>query len=235
MLLPAWAAPSACFVHELVFLCMVAAHHTGVYMDLSNTCCHCVFGVLCRSLRFEDKPDYSFLRRMFRDLFAKEGECIHQLCCATAHTVSQWVPVGLWQQSPTHFQTSSACLCEDTSVGIVASPQQSLTLQICLCILVCACASCAGWNWDYVFDWTILKYQRSNGVERPISSAAAVAAVLPAAGGTAAATAGQQTLAQQQQQQLQPQQLAERSSGQLRQDSAATQAQKQQQQQFRRM
>lgn len=28
----------------------------------------------CRSLRFEDKPDYSFLRRMFRDLFAKEGE-----------------------------------------------------------------------------------------------------------------------------------------------------------------
>jgi hypothetical protein len=27
-----------------------------------------------RSLRFEDKPDYSFLRRMFRDLFAKEGE-----------------------------------------------------------------------------------------------------------------------------------------------------------------
>lgn len=35
--------------------------------------CH----LLCcvrRALRFEDKPDYSFLRRMFRDLFAKEGE-----------------------------------------------------------------------------------------------------------------------------------------------------------------
>lgn len=27
-----------------------------------------------RSLRFEDKPDYCFLRRMFRDLFAKEGK-----------------------------------------------------------------------------------------------------------------------------------------------------------------
>ncbi|KAF6251528.1 ser/thr kinase [Scenedesmus sp. NREL 46B-D3] len=61
-----------------------------------------------RSLRFEDKPDYSFLRRMFRDLFAKEG-----------------------------------------------------------------------WNWDYVFDWTILKYQRSNGVERPLTS---TTAALPAAG-----------------------------------------------------
>jgi casein kinase 1 len=26
-----------------------------------------------RSLRFDEKPDYAFLRRMFRDLFAKEG------------------------------------------------------------------------------------------------------------------------------------------------------------------
>ena len=27
----------------------------------------------CRSLRFDDKPDYSFVRRMFRDLFYREG------------------------------------------------------------------------------------------------------------------------------------------------------------------
>ena len=27
----------------------------------------------CRSLRFDDKPDYSYLRKMFRDLFAREG------------------------------------------------------------------------------------------------------------------------------------------------------------------
>eukprot|EP00798_Chlamydomonas_sp_ICE-L_P017066 gene17066-23358_t len=27
----------------------------------------------CRSLGFEDKPDFSYLRKMFRDLFAKEG------------------------------------------------------------------------------------------------------------------------------------------------------------------
>lgn len=26
-----------------------------------------------RSLRFDDKPDYSYLRKMFRDLFAREG------------------------------------------------------------------------------------------------------------------------------------------------------------------
>ncbi|GAX74642.1 hypothetical protein CEUSTIGMA_g2090.t1 [Chlamydomonas eustigma] len=27
----------------------------------------------CRSLRFDDKPDFSYLRKMFRDLFAREG------------------------------------------------------------------------------------------------------------------------------------------------------------------
>ncbi|GIL49192.1 hypothetical protein Vafri_5343 [Volvox africanus] len=53
-----------------------------------------------RAQRFEEKPDYAYLRRLFRDLFSKEG-----------------------------------------------------------------------WTWDYVFDWTILKYQRSaNGaVERPVA------------------------------------------------------------------
>jgi hypothetical protein len=28
-----------------------------------------------RALRFEEKPDYAYLRRLFRDLFAKEGTC----------------------------------------------------------------------------------------------------------------------------------------------------------------
>lgn len=49
----------------------------------------------CRSLRFDDKPDYSYLRKMFRDLFAREG-----------------------------------------------------------------------YQWDYVFDWTILKHQQTGTVPR---------------------------------------------------------------------
>ncbi|KAE9619389.1 putative protein kinase CK1-CK1 family [Lupinus albus] len=49
----------------------------------------------CRSLQFEDKPDYSYLKRLFRDLFIREG-----------------------------------------------------------------------YQFDYVFDWTILKYPQSNGSSR---------------------------------------------------------------------
>jgi casein kinase 1 len=30
----------------------------------------------CRSLRFDDKPDYAYLKRIFRDLFIREGKDI---------------------------------------------------------------------------------------------------------------------------------------------------------------
>jgi hypothetical protein len=33
----------------------------------------------CRSLRFDDKPDYSYLKRIFRDLFIREGMWINTL------------------------------------------------------------------------------------------------------------------------------------------------------------
>jgi len=35
----------------------------------------------CRSLRFDDKPDYSYLRKLLRDLFAREGKLQHTAYC----------------------------------------------------------------------------------------------------------------------------------------------------------
>lgn len=67
-----------------------------------------------RSLRFDDKPDYSYLRKLFRDLFVREG-----------------------------------------------------------------------FVWDYVFDWTILKYQQQGGS----SSAAGAGGGAAAAGGSRPADA----------------------------------------------
>ena len=43
----------------------------------------------CKSLRFEDKPDYSFLKKMFKDLFYREGyewDFIYDWC----------LPIGVW-------------------------------------------------------------------------------------------------------------------------------------------
>lgn len=34
-----------------------------------------------RAQRFEEKPDYAYLRRLFRDLFAKEGEARDPAVC----------------------------------------------------------------------------------------------------------------------------------------------------------
>lgn len=39
----------------------------------------------CRSLRFDDKPDYAYLKRLFRDLFIREG-----LNFAICYVVLRW-------------------------------------------------------------------------------------------------------------------------------------------------
>jgi hypothetical protein len=150
--------------------------------------CH----LLCcvrRALRFEDKPDYSFLRRMFRDLFAKEGEA--------APVAPLFVDVDNETYGAYEVEKGlERVVLPEVSI-VCMQLLLNLTQGVCyVCVCVCVCP---GWNWDYVFDWTILKYQRSNGVDRPII-ASANAAALPA---TAAAAGIPAAVAQQQQQQQQ--------------------------------
>jgi len=48
------------------------------YLDVVNvSCCFAAefatYLNYCRSLRFDDKPDYSYLRQLFRSLFHRQG------------------------------------------------------------------------------------------------------------------------------------------------------------------
>ncbi len=42
----------------------------------------------CRSLRFDDKPDYSYMRKLFRDLFAREGAAVESRAVVTVTAVA---------------------------------------------------------------------------------------------------------------------------------------------------
>ena len=87
----------------------------------------------CRSLRFDDKPDYNYLKRIFRDLFVREGSLIFCPPCFSQIT---------------HFTYYTFFT--------------------------------AGFQLDYVFDWTILKYQKSQLTAPPSRGV-----VTPAAGTSA--------------------------------------------------
>ena len=42
-------------------------------LPLSSTAEFATYLNFCRSLRFDDKPDYSYLRQLFRNLFHRQG------------------------------------------------------------------------------------------------------------------------------------------------------------------
>lgn len=77
-----------------------------------------------RSLRFDDKPDYSYLRKLLRDLFVSEG-------MLGGVTMCSW--------------------CNSTAVGSSNHDHQLL-------FHLPFSSSPSGFTWDYVFDWTIMKY-----------------------------------------------------------------------------
>ncbi|XP_020093874.1 casein kinase 1-like isoform X2 [Ananas comosus] len=72
----------------------------------------------CRSLRFEDKPDYAYLKKLFRDLFIREG---YQYDYVFDWTVLKYPQIGSNTRSRPSGRTTavgpSADRAERTSVG----------------------------------------------------------------------------------------------------------------------
>lgn len=83
----------------------------------------------CRSLRFEDKPDYSYLKRLFRDLFIREGmspKCWDYECCTFYWNLLVYLVVVNWSRHRLYI----------------------------------------GYQFDYIFDWTMLKYPQISSSSR---------------------------------------------------------------------
>ncbi|URE37972.1 casein kinase [Musa troglodytarum] len=73
----------------------------------------------CRSLRFEDKPDYSYLKRLFRDLYIREG---HQFDYIFDWTILKHPQIGANPRTRPNGRTSGVIgpsmeRAERTSVG----------------------------------------------------------------------------------------------------------------------
>ena len=61
-------------VHAVLFCCVSSASPLALQVLCKGFPLEFVtYFQYCRSLRFDDKPDYSYLRKLFRDLFAREG------------------------------------------------------------------------------------------------------------------------------------------------------------------
>nr|XP_043609193.1 casein kinase 1-like protein 9 [Erigeron canadensis] len=81
----------------------------------------------CRSLRFEDKPDYSYLKRLFRDLFIREG---YQFDYVFDWTVLKYPQIG--SSSRGRHLSGSAGLNAGTSAekqGRTSAGQDSRALE----------------------------------------------------------------------------------------------------------
>ncbi len=111
----------------------------------------------CRSLRFDDKPDYSYLRKMFRDLFAREGR---------SWAFRDFAPRCAGEGSR---REGRATLEGALIVGYLCTGygHQILRSNIPSLVSPAVCSTHPGYQWDYVFDWTILKHQQSGTVPRP--------------------------------------------------------------------
>lgn len=101
----------------------------------------------CHSLTFDQRPDYGFLKRLFRELFTREGNgqtcifnCIASGCSARRIWQLSIFFLGTWNRG----QWDSIIFSQSSTASIIDRIVLPLT----------------GYEFDYIFDWTILKYQQ---------------------------------------------------------------------------
>lgn len=163
-----------------------------------------VFFQYVRSLRFDDKPDYAYLRKLFRDLFVREGEGAaawpkgRHRGCTPCPAAAAWTfctcmdgPAVMLPRviaARGRFSTGRAI----GGAGLADAPGSQLNCGIAACTRLFPAHATAWWprllkhttdasfphvlrsrpagfTWDYVFDWTILKYAQQQN-SRPSSS-----------------------------------------------------------------
>jgi hypothetical protein len=131
----------------------------------------------CRSLRFDDKPDYSYLRKMFRDLFAREGGSWVQKHRGLHAWGLQLGSQQDWETDTAPRLTAGGQAVHSTRVQLAGAsvaegtvlPSISSDLHCSVVTVPGACGwAPAGYQWDYVFDWTILKHQQNASSTRPM-------------------------------------------------------------------
>ena len=130
-----------------------------------------VFFQYVRSLRFDDKPDYSYLRKLFRDLFVREGEPGEVgLLRGVRGCGGTRVAAAACPRFRRHLGGAVFGSVRGSVRGL--RPLRPLAVGAALCAPTRSLAppgACAGFTWDYVFDWTILKYAQQQN-SRPSTS-----------------------------------------------------------------
>eukprot|EP00983_Pelagomonas_calceolata_P058243 1145409-Pelagomonas_calceolata.AAC.4 len=135
----------------------------------------------CRSLRFDDKPDYSYLRKMFRDLFAREGGGFRAgLHSSQAEQQKGRIKAFIvaFQASSNQCGYSSSLRCSQRHFGRAgplqgrpsahAPERKKLKFFKDTHVFGAPDPVYPRYQWDYVFDWTILKHAQNNTIPRAL-------------------------------------------------------------------